>query len=829
MKKLQNLKSLLIVLTILCSSATLLRAQIVGTSAYMQNPYTEVGVSNCGSYGTPTSAPAPAGYHPNVGARLGFVCDAATDGWTVGAPAYCGDYFVPGSPEEGWSVTFNGTHWGNRQPTCASAVGATLFPSAAPIQYLPGAAADTIIWTGLTGGLEITQRTILPTDSLFFFTEVVLCNQGATTLTGVFYARNVDPDNDQPWPGGSFTTTNTIVSQPIGGATDALVQAIGPTGCYLGLGARDTRARVNYGNFSTQTAPGYYTGTHTGLVQTVGSTNVADEGISIGYSLGDLTPGSCTCLAYAYIMDASMLESALSATVGITVFSDTIDITSSLATTRCVDGDSITLILSGGAGAISGWHWSPPYGLSDTVGLSVKAAPDVTTTYTIIGTDTSGGAGISCGTDTLTITVTVDTVPADAGPDISVCLGDSGTIGTAADPQHSYSWTPTTGLGSPTSSITNVSGPAGTYTYFLEETDTLFGCVGYDTVTVTITPLPPPNFSLPDSGCTGDPVTVTYIGTPDPGASYTWDFGAGATPASASTVGPHVVTWSTPGMKDVTLQIVTAAGCTTTVGIDSIMIHALPVALVDPVADQCFDGNLFDFTHTGSTYDPASSFSWSFGADAVPPTSTDENPTGVTFTSPGSKYASLQITNHGCLSNIDSITFTVFPMPDASFTSLSGPQCFDGNSYDFVANVGPNGPGATYDWSFEDGIPASASGITPPGVTFTSPGLKEVTLTVIENGCISVFTDTIEVYSNPTVDAGADVSFCEGEGGVMLNGSGVGGTTPYYWTWWCAGPAHARWIQSMIMIRSLILRLITCIMYRSPTQMDVYLISTPLL
>ena len=39
---------------------------------------------------------------------LGFVADYGRDGWTVGTPAFSGDYFTPGSPFEGWGVEFNG-------------------------------------------------------------------------------------------------------------------------------------------------------------------------------------------------------------------------------------------------------------------------------------------------------------------------------------------------------------------------------------------------------------------------------------------------------------------------------------------------------------------------------------------------------------------------------------------------------------------------------------------------------------------------------------------------------------------------------------------------
>jgi C1A family cysteine protease/PKD repeat protein len=46
---------------------------------------------------------------------------------------------------------------------------------------------------------------------------------------------------------------------------------------------------------------------------------------------------------------------------------------------------------------------------------------------------------------------------------------------------------------------------------------------------------------------------------------YSWDFGAGATPATANTSGPHKVKYSTPGLKDISLTITGPTGTKTLV------------------------------------------------------------------------------------------------------------------------------------------------------------------------------------------------------------------------------------------------------------------------
>ncbi|HMQ47337.1 MAG TPA: gliding motility-associated C-terminal domain-containing protein [Saprospiraceae bacterium] len=69
---------------------------------------------------------------------------------------------------------------------------------------------------------------------------------------------------------------------------------------------------------------------------------------------------------------------------------------------------------------------------------------------------------------------------------------------------------------------------------------------------------------LPNSAvCEGTNLTfqeVTAI-TDDQIVSWEWDFGPGATPSSASTPGPHSVSYDSPGFKPVLLELTTEKGC----------------------------------------------------------------------------------------------------------------------------------------------------------------------------------------------------------------------------------------------------------------------------
>jgi glucose/arabinose dehydrogenase/PKD repeat protein len=66
----------------------------------------------------------------------------------------------------------------------------------------------------------------------------------------------------------------------------------------------------------------------------------------------------------------------------------------------------------------------------------------------------------------------------------------------------------------------------------------------------------------PQMGCIGTAVTFTSVsvGTVD---TYTWNFGDGATPATATGIGPHSVLFSSEGTKEVSLTVNNTAGSNT--------------------------------------------------------------------------------------------------------------------------------------------------------------------------------------------------------------------------------------------------------------------------
>lgn len=190
--------------------------------------------------------------------------------------------------------------------------------------------------------------------------------------------------------------------------------------------------------------------------------------------------------------------------------------------------------------------WTPSTGLSDATAAMPDAAPDVTTTYTLTASSPNGCEATDM------VTVTYQSVTADAGPDVTVCPSTGPeSIGTAAQAGFSYQWSPASGLNN-----SNIAMPTATVTtvtdYILTVTHNTTGCESKDTVTVS------PSFNLSLGNdltiCQGDEVEIGIVDPAD-GTTFSWS------PGGATT---SLITVS-PGLNTTTYTLsATKSGCTIT-------------------------------------------------------------------------------------------------------------------------------------------------------------------------------------------------------------------------------------------------------------------------
>jgi PKD repeat protein len=121
-------------------------------------------------------------------------------------------------------------------------------------------------------------------------------------------------------------------------------------------------------------------------------------------------------------------------------------------------------------------------------------------------------------------------------------------------------------------------------------------------------------FDLAGNYCTNTDLTFSNTSAGNIN-SYSWNFGAGATPATANTSGPHLVRYNTTGPKTASLAITGPLG---TINADQNFAISLPASASFSFAQN---GAALTFTSTSTN---ASSYYWDFGDGN---TSTDPNPT----------------------------------------------------------------------------------------------------------------------------------------------------------------------------------------------------------
>lgn len=497
-------------------------AQLVGDDVFLQGCFIELGISECGVYGSSEIPPeGPFGEYHGINANgLGFIADHEKDGWDAstgaGEPDFCGDYFTPGSPEEGWAIEWDGDVWENHYVPCSDY--GTTGMGGGDIEgsitgYVDDAGIQMAVWEGEldeTGiNLSITQTTSFPNGALFFLTSVELCNTGDTDLTEVYYTRNVDPDQDVDNCGDFFTTNDIVYNYP--SDDTALVTADGGTcDCFLGIGAIDDRARVSYGNFFISPSTPSQAWSGSGGYSISGST-YCDCAVQITFKV-DIPAGECTTINFAHVLDPSDLLDALEATLsgGVGLTANGVSISASGQYAVCDVGDTVILEANGDPGIT--WTWSPDTYLNATEGDSIIATPEVTTTYTVTG---SGG---DCGDITATFTLIVDEDEySNSGEDAAICIGSSTTLnGDGGPAQDVYLWSPALGLSDP--NIANpVASPTATTAYTLTTYDTL-GCPAFSSVLITVNPLPNIDAGVDEAICVDGQVTLEATG----GVSYVW-------------------------------------------------------------------------------------------------------------------------------------------------------------------------------------------------------------------------------------------------------------------------------------------------------------------
>jgi gliding motility-associated-like protein len=439
---------------------------------------------------------------------------------------------------------------------------------------------------------------------------------------------------------------------------------------------------------------------------------------------------------------------------------------------------SPTVTLNGSSSTPAGvtYSWTGPGGFTSTMPSVTASAPG---TYML--TVASNLVTPPC-TSSTSVTVTGNL----NGPSISIsgsppviCQGDTFDLSTLTivdanntNPVITYhSGTPATGANQ--LSNTNVS-PAATTTYYVKAT--FGGCTDTEPVTLTVNAVPVASFTATSPICADSTTLVTFTGTADTSATFTWGFGSGvATPGTGA--GPHTVKWATQGVKTIILNI-EQNGClaepdTQTVQVDE--------PLDDPVV------NCLPTTSSITFYwSPVAGATSHNAVSLVGPQGTMTSDTSylVSGLNPGDLVTVFveALSGNECPNSFYQITCTAQDCPPitVSIDPVAG-ICLDGNAAPFTLTAnqtGGTGAGA-FTWA-GDGISNAITGTFNPN--FANVGQNDVVVTYEEGSCQYNATIKIYVYEVPTPNFTVTSPICANAKST-LNYTGNADPTAATFTW----------------------------------------------
>ncbi|MCX6154666.1 MAG: IgGFc-binding protein [Candidatus Kapabacteria bacterium] len=439
------------------------------------------------------------------------------------------------------------------------------------------------------------------------------------------------------------------------------------------------------------------------------------------------------------------------------------------------------------------------YCVNDLIDLHIKIDPDVTLIKIEYGDGTSGTQTNitkvyqspgkkkikviyqlinSCNQDTASTEITINAPPqVEAGISQSICAGSSVKIGkttSGGTPPYSFVWEPSTGLSDLNSEQTQAT-PNQTTIYRLLVRDKN-GCIGTDSVLITVLPKPSINLQRNYSICPGDTINignaVVLCNIP---YKVTWNPTLNLSKPDSS------LTMAFP--KSDQVYYITIKDSNNCLTIDSVKIHifAKPDVQIAGVAPVCA-GTSVDLTATG-----AQTYTW-FLKNIIVGNSQKYSVILDTTTS----FIVKGISSDGC-TGYDTITIQVNPLPKLNYYNQNAACPKSTVPYGISKQNA-----VTYSWKISGGkiISTSSGGtIAVDGLSAKSTdsiyitwgtgptGTIELSAKIDSSGCSRTILVNVPINDelNPTIkpdDPSGIIQFCENETAILSAGPGY---TEYKW------------------------------------------------
>ncbi len=454
--------------------------------------------------------------------------------------------------------------------------------------------------------------------------------------------------------------------------------------------------------------------------QTGSGTTMSFAGLPAGtYTLNLSAGGPCTNTTTVTITGPAAALSATSSSTNLT------------CATPCTG--TLNAVASGG---------TPPYTYSWSGGLGTGASKSgvCAGTYTATITDANGCTTTTTRTITAPapIVITPSSTPTTCFGTATGSVSATATGGTGAI---TFSWSGGLGSGASIGSVL-----AGSYTVTATDAN---GCTATASVTVANGPNVVAGFTVTGNNCQSTN-SYNFTNTSTGATTYSWNFGAGATPATSTATNPAGVTYSTTGTHTITLTASNGA-CSQTFTL-TVTTVANPTVAASNTTPPC-NSTAGSVSAVGAGGLPAYTYSWSGGLG-----------TGATITpvAPGTYTVTVTDAN-GCTGTAST---TVAAGPTLTLaTSSTGATCGASNGSVTAAAVG--GGTITYTWY------ADAAHTIVLGAGATLPSLPAGTYYLQASsttGCSLAGSAVVNNAAGPTISTVLNSNVtCNG----LCNGSGT--------------------------------------------------------
>ena len=316
------------------------------------------------------------------------------------------------------------------------------------------------------------------------------------------------------------------------------------------------------------------------------------------------------------------------------------------------------------------------------------------------------------------------------------------------------------------------------------------------------------------SVCSGSAVIFTDKTTGISGSTpiYTWSFGTGASPSTATGIGPHTVTYAGSGNATVRLIVIDGLFTDTETKNNYITINPLPTPTISGSASACVNstGNVY------STQSGMSQYTWSVSGGTITAGGGDNNSTAtITWTTIGTGMVSVNYTNSNLCTAVSPTTYNV-TVNSRPAPTITGPTeaCINATGNVYTTEAGMSG----YNWTVSGGnITAGGDGSNNVTITWTTIGTRSVSVNYTNpSGCTAPSPTLLNVTVNPlpvptlmgpstaclnapgniyTTEAGMSNYLWTVSGGTITSGGGPLDFTATI-TWTATGPRTVRVIYT---------------------------------